>query len=279
MNSKKFIRLVKNGRQLLRMKVKETPIRYNTNKGEVDILIDSAKNKCFDVACLQTEKGRIYCEKPINSASWHGFYDERENPIKLPVLHFKHNHEKVFSSRHRGIIQQENIFLFPICSLYLPKDIDVTNLSKIEVSANDHFIEIKDNSSNVRVDFFILPKGVSFEKFVSNISLSFIYFVSDISIFNKHLNGEFRALPVEKSEGIEFQNVQVGEWDMLIRLLYTEKTNEPDLCGKYSLLFHDPNDAIEMLLDRNIVYPKNDGQVTYDTMRDKYNNEVNNLKT
>lgn len=95
------------------MKVKETSLRYNTNKGEVDILIDSAaKTKSFDVACLQTEKGRIYCENPVNSASWHGYYDERENPFKLPIINFKHNHDKVFSSRHRGIVQQENISYF-----------------------------------------------------------------------------------------------------------------------------------------------------------------------
>ncbi|MEQ6391349.1 hypothetical protein RZN22_18945 [Bacillaceae bacterium S4-13-58] len=45
MIKKKFIRLVRNGKQLLRIKVKETPLRYNTSKGEVDILMVSPQKQ------------------------------------------------------------------------------------------------------------------------------------------------------------------------------------------------------------------------------------------
>lgn len=278
MIKKKFIRLVRNGKQLLRMKVKETPLRYNTNKGEVDILIDSAaKTKSFDVACLQTEKGRTYCENPVNSASWHGYYDERENPVKLPIINFKYNHDKIFSSRHRGIVQQENIFLFPICSVYIPSQFDTSDLTEVQEREEDIIIEM-DDRSNVRADFFILPKGVTVDEFVSNISISVIYFMSDITIFNKSLRGEFRPLPVNRDEDVEFLSMQVGEWDMLVRIMYTEKTNEPDLCGKYSLLFHDPNETIDMLLDRTIGFPNEDGSVEYVSMKERYSSEINRFK-
>lgn len=56
-----------------------------------------------------------------------------------------------------------------------------------------------------------------YDEFVSNISLSVIYFMSDITIFNKSLRGEFRPLPVKRDEDVEFLSMQVGEWDMLVR--------------------------------------------------------------
>ena len=113
---KRFIKLMRGNKCLLRIKLKEESKKYNSNKGEVDIMIDAAKNFFFDHACLQTENGRVFCERAINSASWHGFYDERSEKVKSPVINFKNNHDKIWCPRHKGVIQQKDIFLFPICS-------------------------------------------------------------------------------------------------------------------------------------------------------------------
>jgi hypothetical protein len=86
------------------------------------------------------------------------------------------------------------------------------------------------------------------DDFISNISLSFVYFVADISIFDKSQNGAFLELPVSKKEDVIFQSTKIADWDVFIRIVYTEETREAELNGTYSILFHDPNDAIDMLL-------------------------------
>jgi hypothetical protein len=69
-DKRKFIRLARKNRCLLGIKLTEVPKRYNARNGEVDIIIGAAKRKYFDVACIQTEIGRLYCKDPVNNISW-----------------------------------------------------------------------------------------------------------------------------------------------------------------------------------------------------------------
>ena len=130
--SAKSIRLTRNNRSLLHIRLNETLKKYNSDKGEVDIFIHAAKNMYFDMACLQTEKGRIFCRATINKASWHGFFDKREKNVKLPVINFKDDNKKFCYVRHKGMVQQKNIFLFPICSVYFYPNMNISFLPLIK---------------------------------------------------------------------------------------------------------------------------------------------------
>lgn len=274
---KKFIIISKNGHKVLRIKLKEIPKRYNSHIGEVDILFDAAKHRYFDIACLQTQKGRIYCDKEINAVSWHGFFDESEELIKLPVINFKNNKKKVWCPRHTGVVQKKNVFLFPICSCYIPANMQLSDLPIISSDTENNFIIEVNKESNVRIDFFVLPREITYDDFVSRVSLSVFYYFADITVFDKSLNGELLELPVSKKEDVEFHPAKIADWHTLIRVIYAEKTREQELCGKYSVLFHDPNDSIDMLLNRSIGYPDDNGKVILEQMRSRQNLEIKRL--
>lgn len=212
MKKYKYIKIIKDSRVLLRIKIQAVPNRYNSHKGEVDIFIDAAKNKYFDVACLQTINGRVECGKAINAD---GFYDEREDKIKLPVINFKDNQRKIWCPRHNGVIKKENVFLFPICSTYIPADIKLDNIPNMIDDGNSHVVEIN-NCCNVRVDFFVLPKSMPLQHFLSNLTISLFYFKADITIFDKSNNGAFLSLPIKAKEDVEFKFVKINGWDTLI---------------------------------------------------------------
>ena len=277
MNSKPdTVKLIKNGRSLLRVRLKETPKRYNSRKGEVEIFIHAAKKMHFDRACLQTEKERVFCKSTVNNISWHGFFDNSKNKVKLPVINFKKNDKKVWCPRHKGVIQQKDVFLFPICSVYFPSNMNTSNLSVIKENSNTYKVKM-DNRSNIRADFFVLPQGISLKQFMDNFDIAF--FISfDITVFNKSLNGSIEPLPILSEKDMVFQSFEIDKWTLFIRLLYTDKTREPELCGKYSILFHDPNDTIEMLLNRRKLIENNTNGYTIKPFKQIYKNDLKKFK-
>ena len=113
---------------------------------------------------------------------------------------------------------------------------------------------------------------------MENFSISFFVFY-DITVFNKNLNGALLPLPISSEKEVIFRSFKIDEWTTLIRLVYAKKTREPELCGKYSLLFHDPNDAIEMLLYRRIIYPDKANICKKLTMKEKYKTEFDEWET
>jgi hypothetical protein len=277
MNSKPdTVKLIKNGRSLLRVSLKEVPKSYNSYKGEVDIFIHAAKKMRFDLACLQTIKGRIFCESTVNNISWHGFYDNSKSKVKLPVINFKINDKKIWCPRHKGVIKQKNVFLFPICSVYFPSNMNISALSVTKDNTNIYKVKM-DNHSNIRADFFVLPRDVSIKQFMENFDISFFIFV-DIPVFNKSLNGPIESLPVLSEKDIIFQSFEIDKWTLFIRLIYTNKTREPELCEKYSILFHDPNEAIEMLLNRRKLIKNNTNGYTKKTLSEVYDDDFRKFK-
>ncbi|WP_028987064.1 hypothetical protein [Thermicanus aegyptius] len=272
-NKIKYIRIIRDNRCLLRMKLQRTPGRYMTDKGEVDIIIDAAKKNFFEIASLVTNKGIVQSPEPINAVSWHGFFDEREGLIKPPVINFKNNHKKVWCPRHTGGVKQENLFSFPVCSIYIPALFNTSSLPPMNVSPLDALVEIR-NQKNVRVDFFVLPKGISYEDYILNFSISIFDLIADISLFNKAASGEFVELPIASPEDVEFHSVKIEDWNTLIRLVYSDQLRESKLMGTYSILFHDPNNPIDMILNRNIGYIDENGNVILERLRDKHNEEV-----
>ncbi len=258
MEKVKKLKLRMAGKTLLKLKLQATPRRYNTFEGEVDIIFDAANRTFFDKAAIQTRQGRSLVSEPVNYVSWHGFYALQDREIKLPVINFHHNRKVIREVRHRGTVKRKDIFFFPICSVYIPADFPLESVGSSKLEKDTTGIELREHFS-ARVDFFVLPKGVSAKEFIENFTISVFYFTADITVFDKSRNGELCGLPVNKLEDCAFSTVNIGGWDVLVRVLYTRLTREPELCNTYSILFHDPNDAIEMLLDRRIV--TQEGQV------------------
>lgn len=275
-NKPDTVKLIKNNRSLLRVRLKEVARKYNSRKGEVEIFVHAAKKMHFDQAYLQTEKGLVLCESTVNLISWHGFYDNSKSKAKLPVINFKNNNKKVWCPRHKGVIQQKDIFLFPICSVYFPSNMNTSALSSIKENTNTYKVKM-DNRSNIRADFFVLPRDVTFKQFMENFDISF-FILYDITLFNKSLNGPIGPLPVLSEKDIIFRYFEIDKWTLFIRLIYTNKTREPELCGKYSILFHDPNDAIEMLLNRRKLIKNNTNSYTINPFKQIYKNDLKKFK-
>lgn len=260
MEKVKKLKLRMAGRTLLKLKLQETPRRYNSLEGEVDIIFDAANRSCFDMAAIQTRQGRALVCGPVNYVSWHGFYALQDREIRLPVINFHHNRKVIKEVRHRGTVKQKDIFFFPICSVYIPADFPLESVGLSKLEKDTIGIELHEHSS-ARVDFFVLPKGVSAKEFIGNFTISAFYFFADITVFDKSRNGELCGLPVNKPEDSVFSMVNIGGWDVFVRVLYTRLTREPELCNTYSILFHDPNDAIEMLLNRRICRHTLNGEI------------------
>lgn len=249
MEKVKKLKLKMAGRTLLKLKLQETPRRYNSLEGEVDIIFEAANRTFFDKAAIQTSQGRTLVCGPVNYVSWHGFYALHDREIKFPVINFHHNREVIKEIRHRGTVNQKDIFFFPICSVYIPADFPLERVGSSKLEKDTFEIELREHYS-ARVDFFVLPKGVSAKGFFENFTISEFYFTADITVFDKSRNGELNGLPVNNLEDATFRIVDICGWDVFVRVLYTRLTREQELCNTYSILFHDPNDAIEMLLDR-----------------------------
>jgi hypothetical protein len=149
-------------------------------------------------------------------------------------------------------------------------------LSIIKKNTNTYKVKI-DNRSNIRADFFVLPRGVSLKQFMENFDISF-FILSDITLFNKSLNGPIEPLPV-LTENIKIHHYKVNEWTLVIRLIYADKTREPELCGKYSILLHDPNDAMGMILNRRKLIKNNTNGYTMKTFREIYYDDLRKFKS
>jgi hypothetical protein len=78
-------------------------------------------------------------------------------------------------------------------------------------------------------------------------------------------------------EDIEFRTYTIQSWSVLVRTVYSTHLRETDICNAYSILFHDPNDAIQMLLNRKLAYPNGNGGVNWDFMEDRYRREKTEL--
>lgn len=252
MKQKRFIHVLINNYLAFRIKLVEVPKRYHSQLGEVDIFIDAAKNKYFEKSVLCTPQGFQLSDNPINNISWHGFYALKNDQIKFPVINFKSDKAKVSTYRHTGTINQNDVFLFPICSLYIPSYFSNNNHSSFN-KENSNIIYLE-SFMHSRIDFFVLPKIISLDRFFNDFMLSIFYFSADITIFNKYLNCELNNLPIKSNENMKLINFNLNGWDVLMRVLYTNETREPALIGTYSILFHDPFDSINTLLNRELVY-------------------------
>ncbi|MHB1688744.1 MAG: hypothetical protein ACYCVH_15430 [Ignavibacteriaceae bacterium] len=274
MEQKKFIRILINNHLALRIKLVESPKHNNPIQGEVDIFIDSAKKKYFDETILSNAQGFQKSNLPVNKISWHGYYSKINDKIQLPVINFKSNNDKIATFRHTGNVNQKDIFLLPICSIYIPSYFSNVDLPSLNED-NSHIVKL-DSETHSRIDFFVLPKFIDIKRFFNDFAISIFYLTADITIFNKYLNAEFNPLPVKSDDNVKFIPLNLSGWDVLLRILYTNETREPFLIGKYSILFNDPSDSISMLLNRKLVYQdiSNPKSLEWSTVSERHNSDI-----
>ena len=262
------------------MKYKSPDIRYKDSKGDLDLMVDvgNRKKNYFEITCLSTHEGFRRCLAKINAISWHGFYFKDNNEIKLPIIKFKTNREVKCFTRHTGIISIKEIFMFPICSYYIPKNISCDKFSYYSNQVKEDLL-ILNNNSAARVDIFVLPRHLNFSDYLNKFSHSFIEIISDITIYDKSINCAIYNLPIDNKDNMELKFFDVNNYCIVTRTLYTNKTREGNLIEHFSVLFHDPNNVIERIVNRRYFFPDTNKSVPeFKSMLDRYNSEKMNFQ-
>lgn len=220
--SKFYIRL--GGKEVFTMKIKEPD---NSRKGDYDIFVDAGKGLCFKKT-IAGNYFRVF-DFDIRSISWHGFYQYKRTKNKgseyvaNPLLRFKPKVGQGHELRHIGSINQREKIPFPICSIYFPKEMNVSGLKECNVSEDSNLvIDIDGLTSliNARVDVFVFGKEVDVKKFREG-SASFIFENQSIDIFN----GDGTLFEPEVGLEASYHNIKKGDTNVLVR-----KISNPRIC-------------------------------------------------
>lgn len=273
------LKIIRDNNLILTLKFKPPHKNYLESEGELDLMIDvgNGKYNFFDIVCLSTNEGFRQCLSKINAISWHGFYYKDNKEIKLPVIHFKEDGILKCSMRHTGIISVNEIFMFPICSFYLPQ-IMSRNKFKSIVSKSEDSIILR-NDSSARIDIFVLPRFILLSDYMKSFSHSCLELLSDITIYDKSINCAIYNLPIDSEENRVINVFSLNEYSIIARTIYTNSTREGNLIKYFSTLFHDPNNVIDSIINRRFLIPEgNHIKSDFKSMRDNYNSEKNEFK-
>ena len=271
------LKIIKNKKLLVTLKFKypgEHCGDSENSEGGLDLMIDAGngKKKYFEITCLSTVEGFLQCQSKISSISWHGFYYKDNKEIKLPIIRIKEDGKEKCYIRHTGIISMKEICLFPICSFYIPQNISVYNFSNYQNSKENVIELIQDYSA--RIDLFVLPRFMLFEKYINSFTHSFLELISDITMYDKSVNCPIQNLPIDSTNKSEIKSFVINNYTVVARIIYTMATREGNLIKNYSVLFHDPNNLIESVLSRRILYDDAKGEIqSFKMLKDIYINE------
>jgi hypothetical protein len=177
-------------------------------KGELDVFIQAARGRFFERITVQRPDRFIDYEKhidEINACTWHGNYLISDDKILEPKVHLKSGSKKLAWTALEGVIDQENIFLFPVFSLYIPINFSPQDYNRKSKGSSQKLLF---DQKDVRIDFFLLPKDVPPDKFL-RLSISAFYFTMDITIFNRQLHGV--AIPLHNCE-LRFNFIKLISW-------------------------------------------------------------------
>jgi hypothetical protein len=249
----------------------------NSMKGELDVFIQAARGRFFERITVQRPDRFIDYKKhigEINACTWHGNYLISDDKILEPKIHLKSGSKKLAWTALEGVIDQENIFLFPVFSLYIPMNCSPQDYKR-KTKGNHQKLLL--DQEDVRIDFFLLPKEVPFEKFLK-LSISAFYLTMDITIFNRQLRGV--ALPLDNCK-LRFNFIKLKSWWSLIRFVCPQQIK----IDQYWIYFHDTFDPISCILDRGYVFPSsncieahNENQYQGKLLfRDRHENELMEL--
>lgn len=247
--------LQKEGKTIFTLKCK---MQKKSKYGELDIMIDAGKNLYFD----QVVAGNFFRhyhlpEDKIDGVSWHGYYESiNERLLYTPIIHFKNGRNKIAREWHFGSINHEEPFAFPVCSVYLPQEMDLTNVSTSQYGKHKnikYFIKELDNTLNQRIDIFITPKGLSAKRVLKS-SIGWIYEFVDIDMFNDKEGLITMLIQEDMSKELELIEDDSGH-DMIVRTVRNQSESSlfSSLEGSFALLIHDPNNAYQRIVNRPVI--------------------------
>lgn len=239
-------------------------------RGDFDIMIDAGSRMVFDFAIA----GAFFqsFKNEVNAISWHGYYEKRESSELLnPVVHFKRKSGSKEELRHFGAINIEECIPFPVCSVYLPLDIDVSNMGVSKVSRSKNLvIDVDDHlpSQSVRYDFFVFPKGFHYSAFKESVA-KIIFEGQSVDVFN---NGGCLSCP---ERGLNAKYFELVDGDcVLIRSVSDPSDMYHRVSGGYSVIIHEPNDVYN-LLNRAVIVERDDGNLNPpEIMRDLHEKSI-----
>lgn len=262
---KNKIVLLKDNKKIFQLYIKTSK---KSKLGDSDIMLDVGKGMYFEHVVLGNYFRHYKLpDFKINSISWHGYYeiiDDRQ--LYSPVVHIKSHGEKIDRVGHLGSINDFEPFAFPVCSLYIPSNLNTEGIgiTKKDLSRCE-YLDIPQLSRSARYDFFVLPKGVSLERFNKS-PLTLFYRFSDLEIFNNPDEGHNIVLDAEMKE---FKCV--GENDVLIRIIENPSNIQvisdsgkqifKEISEQFSLIVNDPNDIYNKLANRAIIMCDEDGNL------------------
>ena len=271
--------LLKDGKKVFQMNIKPSK---KSKLGDSDIMLDAGKGMYFDHVVLGNYfKHYKLPEFEINSLSWHGYYeiiDERQ--LYSPVVHIKSHSNKIDRVGHLGSINDFEPFAFPVCSLYIPSDLNTDGIGITEKDFNRCiYLDIPNLNRNARYDFFVLPKGITYEKF-SKSPLMLMYRFADLEIFNNPNEGHNIVLDAEIKE-----YKSVGTNDVFIRIVGDPSNLQiasdsgkqifKEISEQYSIIINDPNDIYNKLAYKPVImYDENGNMMKPRLLKDMHEEEV-----
>lgn len=249
--------LLKGSKKVFQMNIKPSK---KSKLGDSDIMLDAGKGMYFDHVVLGNYFRHYKLpEFEINSISWHGYYEIVDGQqLYSPVVHIKSHGTRIEKVGHLGSINDLEPFAFPVCSLYVPSDL---NTDSIGITKKDEnrciYLDIPFLKKSVRYDFFVLPKGISIKRFNKS-PLMLLYRFADLEIFNSP-NVGYNIIP---GAGME-KYKSVGENDVFIRIVEDPSNIEiisdngkqifREISEQYSIIINDPNDIYNKLAYRLVI--------------------------
>lgn len=256
---------LKEGKKIFQFSIK-SPV--DSMLGETDIMIDTGKEMYFDHVILGNYF-RHYkkSEDKINSISWHGYFKRENKKILLPPkVHLKRHSKYVDQVFHFGTMNQDEPIAFPVCSIYIPPQLDIQHIGKTQKEHQfNTYIDVPKVNNEIRCDFFILPKGLTINQFKKS-PVYLLYEFSDIGIFNTPEEGHNVLL---NSEMYELPNI--GSHDVLLRVVKDPKNLDygrddnkqiyEEVSKEYSIIINEPNDSYHRIIDRPMFKVGKDGKL------------------
>lgn len=244
-----------------------------SRKGDFDIMVDAGKRLRFEKV-VAGNYFRVFLDE-INSVSWHGYHEERGDGIViLPVINFKSEDGRRFPLRHWGSISLNDPIPFPVCSVYIPSDFNVEGLGESNVSRKKNLVFDVDDLINkskkgIRADFFVFGDKVDVNSFRESES-KFIFETQSVDAFN---NGGELSAPEEDLK-YEYFSMSGGE-NVLIRFATSPAGIFSSLNGTFSMVFHEPNDVMN-ILNRELLCVGDNGFVEHlGNMREIHEGRMN----
>lgn len=271
--------LLKDGKKVFQMNLKPSK---KSKLGDSDIMLDAGKGMYFDHVVLGNYfKHYKLPEFKINSLSWHGYYeivDDRQ--LYSPVVHIKSHATKIDRVGHLGSINDFEPFAFPVCSLYIPSDLNTDGIGVTDKDFNKCiYLDIPNLSRNTRYDFFVLPKGITYEKF-SKSPLMLMYRFADLGIFNNPNEGHNIIFDAEIKE-----YKSVGANDVFVRIVEdpsnlamassNSKQIFKEISDRFTIIINDPNDIYNKLAYKPVImYDENGNMMKPGLLKDMHEEEI-----